>query len=215
MAQRDYQNKYPSVTTVLGVLRKVGLEFWYKNNTLAFINEAMKKGKEAGTDTHDVIHFFIETGQAKLETKYLEEVTYALKSFMLFRKENPDIKLENSEVALTSEIYQFNGTLDCKGNKNNIPAIGDWKSRLAKDKLKPDIYDEDKIQVSTYVKLWNEVKNDTIENAFVVALAKDKIAYNLCELNKEEIDVCFNDIFLHALQIYNAQKKLTQLRKEQ
>lgn len=38
MARRDYQNDYPSVTQALDVLRKIGLEMWFKINTLEYIN---------------------------------------------------------------------------------------------------------------------------------------------------------------------------------
>ena len=40
-----YTNKYPSVTTVLGVLRKLGLEMWFKNNTAQYCDEESRKGK--------------------------------------------------------------------------------------------------------------------------------------------------------------------------
>ena len=109
---RDYDNKYPSVTTILGILRKIGLEQWYIQNTPEFIRGAMTKGKNIGTATHEAISHFILTGEAKIETEWPEEVTNALKSFMLFRKENPDIRLNLSEEALTSESYGYNGTLD-------------------------------------------------------------------------------------------------------
>ena len=52
---RDYQNDYVSVTTALGVLRKIGLEMWYRMHTAQFINEAMAKGKLVGTQSHDAI----------------------------------------------------------------------------------------------------------------------------------------------------------------
>lgn len=210
MAKRDYQNNYVPVTTALGVLRKLALEWWFKVNTLAFIEEKSKKGKEIGIQIHDVIQQHIETGKAKISTIYAEEVTIALKSFMLFKKEHPEILLRKSEIPLTSEKHKYNGTIDCMGDT----FLADWKTAEAKEKDKPSIYDEYKYQVAAYVYLWNEVNNSNIDKAIIVVIAKDKIAYNLYEMGKEEIDLCFNEIFLPAVKIYYGQKTLTQFGKE-
>lgn len=203
MARRDYQNNYPSVTGCLGVLRKLGLEYWFKVNTLAFIEEKSSKGKEIGTQIHEVIQSYLETGKAKIDTQYADEVSTALKSFMLFKKENPDIVMKRSEIALTSEKYQFNGTIDCMGDT----ILTDWKTGEAKEADKPKIYDEYKYQVAAYVYLWNEVNNANIEKAIIVALAKDKIAYNTYTMEKQEIDDCFNEVFLSCLKILNYQRR--------
>jgi len=202
MAKRNYENKYPSVTSILGVLRKLGLEYWFKVNTLAYIEEKSSKGKLIGTQIHEAIQGFIENGKVKIDTQHAEEVSNALNSFMLFRKENPNIIMKRSEIALTSEKYKFNGTIDCMGDT----ILTDWKTGEAKEADKPKIYDEYKYQVAAYVYLWNEVNNANIEKAVIVALAKDKIAYNIYEMGKQEIDDCFNEVFLSCLKILNYQK---------
>jgi len=204
---RDYQNEYPSVTQCLDVLRKAGLENWFKYNTPQFIKEKSEKGKLIGTQIHEAIHTYIETNQTKVETQYAEEVSNALKSFMLFRKERPEIILKNAEMALTSEKHKYNGTLDCEAAMDGVPVIGDWKSGEAKKEEKPVIYAEYKYQVAAYVKLFNEVKGADIKDAFIVALAKDKVAYSIYEMQSQEIDDCFNEVFLSALKIISYQKR--------
>lgn len=204
MPKRDYKNKYPSVTTILGVLRKIGLEFWFKQNTPQFIDETSKKGRKIGVEIHDAIEQFITNGTMEFETEYPDEVQTALRSFALFRKEMPEIELFLSEQALTSEKYKFNGTIDCIGKKKLI----DWKTGECKDKDQPPIYDEYLYQVAAYVYLWNECYPDDILNeAIIVAVAKDKVAYNVHKMNKKEIDGCFKHVFLPALKIYNYQRK--------
>ena len=202
---RNYpKNGYPSVTEVLGVLRKIGLEFWFKYNTLEFCNAESNKGKVVGTQIHDAIEQYINTGQAKVESEYAEEVNNALQSFMLFRKENPDIQLTLSEVSLTSEEHGFNGTIDAP----NPPYLVDWKSGNAKKDDAPKIYDEYKSQVSAYVYLWNENNPDKyIDRAHIVSLAKDKIGYSLYTMEEEEINNEFNQVFLSALKIKNYQRR--------
>jgi len=204
--KRQYLNDFPSVTTVLGVLRKIGLEFWFKKNTEAFCNAASAKGKLIGTQIHEAIENYILKNEVKVDTAYPEEVTNALKSFMLFRTENPGISLEWSEMMLTSELHKFNGTLDCKGKVINLPIIFDWKTGEAKKKDKPDIYDEYKYQVAAYVTAHNEIHPPEIFDAIIVSFAKDKIAYNMYRMGKEEIADCF-EVFLACLKIYNYQKK--------
>lgn len=203
-SHRQYENEYPSVTQCLDVLRKHGLEFWFKTNTIEFINKASAKGKAIGTATHEAISHYILTGEAKIETEWPDEVTNALRSFILFRKENPELKLSLSEEALTSEVYKFNGTLDAPCP----PILYDWKSCEKKDKAELPEYAEWRYQASAYVKLWNEHHPENpINSACIVAIAKDTVAYKKIEMNEREIEDCFNEVFLSVLRIYNYQHK--------
>ncbi len=213
-AHRAYENDYPSVTQVLGILRKIGLEMWFKFNTAKFCNEESKKGREAGTDTHNVIQDFIDTGTAKIETEYPLEVGTALKSFQLFTSENPTIKLQKSEIALTSKEYKYNGTIDCIGLSDGKIILVDWKTGKAKDKNSPVIYDEYKYQVASYVYLHNEINATSIKDALIVSIAKDKVCYSTYKMGQAEIYDCFYEVFLPALQILNYQNKQKQLAKE-
>lgn len=207
---RAYNNAYPSVTTILGVLRKVGLENWFKWNTADFCDKASAKGKIIGTQIHEAIENYILKNTVAVDTEYPAEVTNALKSFMLFRKERPDIELEWSEIMLTSEKHKFNGTMDCRAKIAGIGVVLDWKTGEAKKKEKPEIYDEYKTQVAAYVSAYNEVNQTNIEQAIITSFAKDKIAYNIYEMRKEEIAGHFNEIFLPCLKIYNYQRRIKQ-----
>jgi len=202
MAKRKYTNTYTSVTQALAILRKIGLEIWFKQNTAEFCDNKSKLGKKVGTEIHDAIELFINEGTTDFETDHPEQVGTALKSFAKFREERPEIELTLTEMALTSEKHKFNGTIDCIGDK----ALIDWKTGEAKKEDKPKIYDEYKYQVAAYVYLWNEVHKDNIEKAYIVAIAKDKVGYNVYEMDKQEIDDCFIYAFLPALKICNYQK---------
>lgn len=202
--RRNYQNDYPSVTTVLGVLRKPGLEMWFKMNTLKFILEKTSKAKTIGTQTHEAIENYINTGVAKVDTEYPDEVTFALKSFMKFRQEHPEISIKVSEVELTSEVFKYNGTLDAP----QPPELFDWKTGEAKDKDAPAIWDEYKYQVAAYVYLWNEHHPDNpISRAVIVSVAKDKVGYALYIMEQAEIDECFHLVFCPALTIVRFQRR--------
>ncbi len=206
-AKRNYENTFPSVTEILGVLRKIGLENWFKYNTTKFCNEESEKGKIIGTQIHEGIHSFIQSGEIKVKTEYSEEVTNALKAFVQFRKDNPKIKLSNSEIKMTSLKYHYNGTLDCIAEEEGMLILLDWKTGNAKKKEMPDIYDEYKYQVAAYVFAYNELNNANINKAVILSLAKDKIIYNKYEMQEKEIEDCFNEVFLPALKIWQYQHR--------
>lgn len=199
MSKREYQNDFPSVTQILGVLRKPALEHWFMQNSAEFCRTESARGKKIGTEIHEVIQSYIETGRAKIDTEHPDEVTNALKSFMAFKNNFKEIELQRAETILTSEEYKFNGTVDCIAPG----LILDWKTANCKDEEKPKIWPEFLYQVSAYVALWNEMTIDCIDKAIIVAIAKDKIAYNIYEMNRFEIEDCFKNVFLPCLKIYN------------
>lgn len=209
----DYNNNYPSVTSVLGdVLRKKGLEFWFKFNTAESCDAESNKGKTIGTLIHKVIQLHIEKTKIDIETEYPDEVKNCLKGFFKFRKDYPKIKLKKTEVKLTSEEYKFNGTLDCLGIEGKELILIDWKTAKCyvgtkKEVDIPKIYPEHMYQASAYVKAHNENMNIDIERAYVLGIAKDKVAYNLSPLCKNAIEEMFSEVFLPALKIYNYQEK--------
>lgn len=201
---RQYDNDYPSVTQILGVLRKIALERWFQYNDGKWCNKQSAIGRKVGTQIHDAIEQYITIGEAKVESEYKDEVMNALNSFINFRKDYPDVELRLSEVPLTSERHGYNGTIDSP----NPPLLIDWKSGNCKDNDLPSIYDEHKYQVSAYVYLWEEINpNQPIEEAWIVCFAKDKVAYNVYIMTRQEIDDCFNKVFFPALTIYNYQKQ--------
>lgn len=206
-SRRQYNNDYPSVTQVLDVLRKIGLEMWFKQNTLEFINSESAKGKLIGTQIHEAIQSHIEAQEVKVETEYPDEVMTALKSFMLFKKEHPEIRLHKSEITLTSKNHKYNGTLDAVGEIEGKQIIFDWKTGQAKDKDVPDIYPEYVYQVSAYVNAYNEINGTSIDSALIVSIAKDKIAYTMRAIGPVEISGAFNQVFLPALTIWYYKKQ--------
>lgn len=206
MAKRKYDNKFPSVTGIISQLSSFGLMEWFKRTPYDQIIAEGKRAKEIGHDIHTAIQNYIETGNAAVDTSYPDEVVMALNSFVAFRKDFPAIKLMRSEKELTSLKHSYNGTIDCLGEG----ILLDWKSAKAGDKDKPAIYDEARIQCSAYVHLVNEMEGTNYDRAMIVSIAKDKVAYNTYEMNKEEIEGYFNNIFLPLLGIYNfkqSQKK--------
>ncbi len=204
MAKRDYpDNGFPSVTQVIGQLQSFGLMEWFKRTPYVQIIEESKRGREIGTQMHTVLQEFCETGQAKIETEFPEEITFALKSFQLFRKEHPEFILKKAEIKISSEKYGVNGTTDILAERNGVLWLGDYKSSKVKEgEEKPPIFQEAKTQVSAYVNMYNDVMKTSVENAVIISLAKNKEAYDYYEIGAEEIKGEFEEVFLPLLRIW-------------
>jgi len=216
--EKRYDNPDPSVTQVLAVLRKIGLEMWFKKNTAKFCNEKSKRGLQIGKEIHEGIHDLITTGKLEIKTQYGEEVQTAMKSFMAFRKDHPEFKLRNAEVKMHSLEYKCNGTLDCEADEGDTAVLLDWKTGECKYEANkktgemewkhevPPIFPEAKYQVAAYVKFYNEIFKANIQTAYILALAKDRVAYNLIKVEKQELEEGFFQVFLPAMHICNYQK---------
>jgi len=198
--------KYPSVTTILGVLRRPALEFWLKNNTKEFCDAESNRAKEIGTALHDAIFNHIERTGIDTETKYPDEVNICIQSFMKFKREHPEIKMTKSELKIEHPKLKYSGTLDCVAEIDGQPVILDWKSGQYKDKDELPIYNESLYQVSAYIKSYEKMFNLKIKKGIVVYFGKDKIGYNFIELDEKKIKKNF-EIFKHCLKIYYLQKK--------
>ncbi|MDR1104176.1 MAG: PD-(D/E)XK nuclease family protein [Endomicrobium sp.] len=207
--KRDYGNDYISVTEVLGAVRKIGLEMWYKHHSAKECDELSEKAKEIGTQIHELIESYVKGEEGKVKTKYQEEVNNGVKSFLKFRKEHPEIKLEWAEQRITNDLLELNGTIDCIGkvidlrvkdlkvkdlkvkdpNVDREPVIIDWKTGTCKGKDAPEIYTEYILQVGAYSHLYNTNASprDLVRKAYIVVLAKDKEAYGLKEVDCEEL----------------------------
>lgn len=203
---RNYQNDYVSMTGALGVLNKPGLMMWYKFNTAKFCDEESRKGKECGTILHEAFQDHIELQEVKVETIYPEEVTNALKGFMLFKKEHPEIKLEKAEILMTSDTYKINGTLDCLGRVNDELVIVDWKNSKIGKKDAPVVYPEYLYQTAGYSMMYEDIFKTKINSAYVVVFAKDAVAYSIQKIERDEIVLHFENIVLPCIKIYYHQK---------
>jgi hypothetical protein len=225
--KQQYPNNYPSVTQALSVIRKLGLEWWLKHNTAQFCDEEKKKAAEIGSELHKIIELFIKGQEPTVTTNWGEELHNAVKSFLLFIKENKELCLKESEIRICNDDLKLNGTIDCvaaeKCGDDVIPlpaltswlprVIIDWKTSSAHSNAKPSLYPEVLLQMAAYAKLYEEEYKDKtipvkIVKAVAVSLAKDKVAYNKIEVGSEELADMYESGFKPAYQLYGQLKKL-------
>jgi CRISPR/Cas system-associated exonuclease Cas4 (RecB family) len=207
MPKRNYENDYVSITTALGVLNKPGLMMWMKFNTAKFCDAESKRGKEVGLLLHEAFQKHIELQEVKVKTAYPDEVTNALQSFMLFKKEHPEIKLEKSEIQMVSDTYKLNGTLDCLGKIGDELVIMDWKNSKVGKKDSPVIYPEYLWQTAGYSMMYEDIFKIQVNSAYVVVLAKDAVSYSIQKIDRNEIVSHFENVVLPCVQIYYHKRK--------
>jgi hypothetical protein len=214
--KRDYKSKFPSVTTVLGCLRKPALEYWFKSHTAQECDEISKRAKEIGDEVHELIEKYIKKEKATITTTHVSEVKNAIESFKLFRKDYSDFKLNWAELKIEDSVLELNGTIDCIGSddEDNLIVL-DWKTGECKDKEQPQIYFEYLLQVAAYVKLYENYRekesseiadainrktffDKRVRSAYVLVLAKDKVAYNFRGVEFEYLETLW-ELFNHLL----------------
>ncbi|MDR2251829.1 MAG: PD-(D/E)XK nuclease family protein [Endomicrobium sp.] len=213
--KRDYGNDYVSVTDVLNAIRKPGLEMWFKMHSKEECDALSKKAKEIGTQLHALIESYVKGEEGSVKTLYQDEVNTALKSFLKFRKEHPNIRLEWAELKISNCVLELNGTIDCIGEESGKRVLIDWKTGECKGKEKPEIYPEYLLQVGGYALLYDRCKDtkDIIDKAYIVVLAKDKEAYSLKEISKDMLTTS-SDVFFCLLAYVTIKKDLEKMMKE-
>jgi hypothetical protein len=223
--KRDYKNKFPSVTTVLGCLRKPALEYWFKIHTAQECDAISNRAKEIGDSVHELIEKYIRKEEATVTTTHVAEVGNAIEAFKMFRKDYPNFKLDWAELQISDDVLELNGTIDCIGSDDDDNLIVlDWKTGECKDKETPAIYFEYLLQVAAYVKLYENHRtkkqaelaalsslpstscfDKRIRAAYVLVLAKDKAAYNLRGIEFEYLETLW-ELFAHLLAFVKGRK---------
>jgi len=146
--------RLPGVTTLLGVLAKQGLYwyYWDKGCKGKDYNEKDPSAK-IGTIIHAMIlcHFSgMEFDSSNLTEEEFKQANDCLKSFMEYIK-NLKIKPLILEEPMVSEKYQYGGTPDLICDNNGEIELWDFKSGK-------DIYDDYISQVAGYYAMVEENK---------------------------------------------------------
>jgi ATP-dependent exoDNAse (exonuclease V) beta subunit len=213
--KRDYKNDYPSVTEVLSILRKPGLEMWFKMHSKEECDMLSQVSKEIGSRVHEFIESSInkQEGTIFIKEKHKLQVITAIESFLKFKKDYPLLKLNCTEIPVTSILFQLNGTLDCIGEENGKTVLIDWKTGECKEKEKPEIYFEYLLQVAAYSLLYSTTSETPITKAYVVVFAKDKEAYAVKELDDTMLNE-LSTLFKVLLEFFHKRKRIEQMLKE-
>lgn len=201
-----YKNKdgkrVPGVTTALGELNKPFLVRWANQLGLKGIDSTIyvDEAASAGRLAHAMILDDLRGIKPDLKEFTQYEIDAAENSFIKYLdwKKRHTIEPILTEMPFVSEAYQFGGTPDCYGFLDDRLTLLDFKTSKA-------IYDEHWIQVAAYRALLSEAGHDCDEVRILQIGRTDTGDY---EEKFKTVTLVEFEIFLHALAIYQAKKRL-------
>lgn len=202
-----YKNKQgirlPSVTTILGRFKDSGgLIYWAwgLGRDGVTLDDAKKEACSAGSLVHQWIEDTLRgkplspAGPVTIEV--LEKAQNAYQQFLTWRS-GFDVNVTHTEVSLTSERYQFGGTLDGAAMAGHR-IILDWK---ASNGLYPDYL----LQCAAYALLWEENYGEQIDEAHILRVSKEDADFEHRKFSGLE-DA--KEIFISYAALYPKVKKL-------
>lgn len=192
---------YPSVTEILGVIRKPALERWYGIHGLRKCEEISEKAKSFGTRVHEEIQRLLEGYKPKSKNKTIREMVDTFNEKFIKEYQVRPVVVEPKEPLIDPE-NKYSGTFDAVITTNNgkVPILADWKTS--------NYIDETSwlLQVSAYANLWNKHSLDKpIESAVIVRLNKKNFG-KLDVLWYPELQPAF-EVFLSCKKLYDYIKR--------
>jgi hypothetical protein len=213
------QNLYPSVTTVLQIKAKPGLDAWKRNEAILAaltlprregesledfagrvaidMNETASKAATIGTSIHDWAEHYCGGNPVAPPLGY-EAVCYNLQKWI---DENLDLNAGASELSIVNQQLGYAGRIDWQGkDKEGNFLILDFKSQGIKEGKKPVFYPEWAYQLAAYA----EGKNVRLVNV-VISTNKDLPIVESYEWKEEEKETAWK-IFRNCLRIWQLEK---------
>ena len=162
-------SNYPSVTTVLSILSKEGIDAWKKR---VGAEEAAKVGFQAsnrGTDVHDCLEKYV-ANDPKYGRGYMPHILSAVNKIKPVLAEKLGT-VYGQEVALYSDHLKLAGRVDMVAEWDGVISIIDWKtSRKQKETKWITNYF---IQESSYAIMWEERTGTPITQLVTIIACDD------------------------------------------
>ena len=157
---------YPSVTSVLGVRKKVELQQWRDRIGENVANWEMGRAARRGTATHNLIENYIK-GEPLEERSVLP--------LGLFKLMKPYVDQINNvhclETVLYSSKYKLAGQVDCIAEYNGKLSVIDFKT--ANKERKEEWIDNYFLQCTAYALMYEELFKKDIEQVVVIIGGED------------------------------------------
>ena len=157
---------YPSVTSVLGVKKKVELQQWRDRIGENVANWEMARAARRGTATHNLIESYLK-GE-KLEER-------SVLPLGLFKLMKPYVDQINNihclETILCSHKYKLAGQVDCIAEYNGKLSVIDFKT--ANKERKEEWIDNYFMQCTAYALMYEELYNAEINDIVVIIGGED------------------------------------------
>lgn len=202
--------KFVSVTTLLDLLDKPGLRYFYGTHGTERATQIVRRAAGIGHDLHGVVEGYFKTG--KLPEKLNGDIEICGRNFTKFVERFKPKAIFNEQVVY-DEKYGIAGTLDAYLEIEGKNIILDWKTSNS-------FYETHLIQLNAYAFMLQEmvhrgeVSCPLPDECWVVKLPKEE------DVNLEKDIVRFApkgfmwDMFLNLKVIYDGLKETKELMKK-
>lgn len=162
-------NFYPSVTTVVGMVKEDAIKQWRARVGEDAANKIMQEAARRGTELHYMIERFLRNEIPRSENQISNTLFNRIRH-VLARIDN----IRAQEIALWSDELLVAGTCDCVADYNGVPSIVDFKSALH-SKQEDWILDYF-MQATAYSYMWEERTGEAIDQIVIIISSEDMSA---------------------------------------
>jgi genome maintenance exonuclease 1 len=154
-------NKYPSITTVLGVLSRAGIAAWRARVGDEEANKISHRASTRGTAVHDLVEKYLDNEELP---EVLPHITASLSNL------KPSLSRIGRIFAQESPLYSKHlgvaGRVDCVGEYDGVPSIIDFKT--SKKIKKKEWITSYFMQAAAYAIMWEERTGMPITNLVII-----------------------------------------------
>ena len=156
-------NRYPSITTVLGAKEKPGLVDWRNSLGHTAADKEMNRAADRGTAVHSMIEKYLDNDANPIVNHLIEHVAEYNSLKLLLRNINNII---TQETALYSDLLKVAGRVDCIAEYKGTLSIIDFKtSTNSKDR---SIIEDYFLQTTAYALMFEELYGIKIDNIVIL-----------------------------------------------
>ena len=162
---------YPSITSVLSIRQREGLDEWRKKVGDAVANHIMITAANRGKAVHSMVEDYLNNLDINSNEKYKKQFLPK----MMFNVLQPELKKINSiclqEAQMYSEKYTVAGRCDCIAEYDGVLSVIDFKT--SKREKKEDWIENYFIQGSAYAEMYEEHFNKPIEQVVILIVTEE------------------------------------------
>ncbi|MAD23570.1 MAG: hypothetical protein CMO44_05285 [Verrucomicrobiales bacterium] len=157
---------YPSITTVLGVQKKEGLEKWRKAVGEEAANWEMARAARRGKSTHTLVEQYLANESPNIR----DVLPLGLFRLMLPYLDQVD-NIHLSEAIMYSHKYTIAGQVDCVAEYNGKLSVIDFKT--ANKERQESWIENYYIQTCAYALMYEEIYGKPIEQLVILMAGED------------------------------------------
>ena len=156
-------NSYPSITTILSLQDKPGIDKWKLQVGEKEAKRISKESARIGTAVHQLAEYYLSNIQVKLDKEEKKIVdTFNRLRFLLGNINN----IVGNEIALYSDLLRVAGTADCIAEYNGVPSVIDFKT--SRKPKKEEWIDDYYMQTFVYKLMFEEMTGIEIKQVVIL-----------------------------------------------